>query len=158
MYNSTMQDEEVTFKDAYQFFIKNSEHIDLQRLVADFLRANWIKPDPDLSPSQFVTKQMRDNPDFAMHTIQKRAFASQNVGRTVELLRAWTPDAGGKVPAIKLVRESYGIGLKEAKDVVDALCGFIANGEKTPEQWCLNFDTHQRLAFDEIKEHMEKAE
>lgn len=158
MYNSTMQDEEVTFKDAYRFFIENSEHIDLQRLVADFLRANWINPDLNLSPSQFVTKQMRDNPDFAMSTIKKRVLASQNVGRTVELLTRWTPATGGKVPAIKLVRESYVMGLKDAKDVVDALCDFIANGEKMSESWDLNFAAYQRLAFNEIKEHMEKAE
>ncbi|OGI84050.1 50S ribosomal protein L7/L12 [Candidatus Nomurabacteria bacterium RIFCSPLOWO2_01_FULL_36_10b] len=48
---------------------------------------------------------------------------------TVEL----TSDGGAKIPVMKVVKEVLGLGLKEAKDLVDAVPSILKEGMKKEE-------------------------
>ena len=62
------------------------------------------------------------NVDGGSHTETPAAHNSSNIapGNAEEAVRALL-DSGNKIEAIKRVREQTGLGLKEAKDLVDAM-------------------------------------
>lgn len=78
----------------------------------------------DLASSKALVDALRQNPMGSMGgaqvqtTVQvaQKTLGGEDVQQVVSLIRS-----GKKIEAIKLVRESTGLGLKEAKDVVDGM-------------------------------------
>lgn len=155
VYNSTMRyepDAEPTAKDVVKFVVKNFEHIDMERLADEMAQASWITRPLELKASVFVSDQIKGNPAFAMARIERRVFACKNAPKIVEEMIA-----GQKVPAIKLIRQGYGLGLKEAKDIADHLQDelFIRNRVSSAYNCNATLGKDQQAAINEIMEHID---
>lgn len=157
VYNGTMHDQPVdnpTVKDVARFVTRNLHHIDMERLAADFERCAWITRAAGVKTSAFVAEQLHADPSFALRLIRQRVVACKNVPLIIAEMKAER-----KVPAIKLIREAFGIGLKEAKDIADHLHDetFIRFGTpKVPYNCSATFDEKSKAAFDEIMEQIDE--
>lgn len=155
VYNSTMQNElppEPTTKDVVKFVVQNLDRIDMERLANEIAKASWITRTNNIKASTFVLEQIRSDPSFAMAHIERRVFASKNAPKIIEEMVA-----GQKVPAIKLIRHGYSLGLKEAKELADRLQDelFLRDRVQAAYNSNVDFGNDQQAAFDEIMEHID---
>jgi len=88
-------------------------------IVAVFVFANIVTW---LIRKNAAAKTFTGNVDNSGYTETPSTHSSSNIapGNAEEAVRALLDD-GNKIEAIKLVREQTGLGLKEAKDLVDAM-------------------------------------
>ena len=143
---------EPTVKDVVKFVVQNLEHIDMERLANELAQASWITRTNNVKASAFVSEQIRSNPSFVLARAEKRVFAAKNAPKIIEEMVA-----GQKVPAIKLIRYGYSLGLKEAKDLADHLQDELFLRERVQAAYNSNvtFSKDQQAAFDEIMEHID---
>ncbi len=140
-------------KDVVKFIIQNLDHIDMERLADMLAQASWITRANGVKASTFVTEQIKGNPSFVLTRAEMRVFAAKNAPNVIAEMVA-----GNKIPAIKLIRQGYGIGLKEAKELADHLQDelFMRNKVKAAYNAQVTFGKEQQLAFNEIMEHIDE--
>lgn len=135
-----------------KYVVQNAEHLDMAR-VARRLAAVYFMPVPDIKPTAFIAERAKNSPALTLDIIQKCVLASSSAPIILTEL-----SGGNKVPAIKLIRQAYVLGLKEAKDVADRLQNelYIRNKTKTPYYSNdFEFSDEMQLAFDEIMERID---
>ena len=117
-----MDIQQPTSRDAVKFYLQNSGTIDLPRLIA-FMASRY--PGAFL---QFIEDAFGADADAVGHALAKR-----RPEEFLDLMKTQTKHfeaaseavkvmATNKVAAIKLIRQAWGFGLKEAKDIADNLC------------------------------------
>lgn len=157
-------DEQTTFtpQDAIRHFLQNQESIDLRALLQDFAVS---EPDGFLSflsdltgktPTQVAAAIVKQRPETFMRFAtggQVKFKAAQDV------IQYMTAVPMAKVPAIKKIREAWGFGLKEAKDVSDLLHAELCikgrvSGAYTAYTAFHQLPTECQGAFNYIKGHI----
>ena len=156
-------DEQTTFtpQDAIRHFLQNQESIDLRALLQDFAVS---EPDGFLSflsdltgktPTQVAAAIVKQRPE----TFMRFATGGQVKFKAAKgIVQDLTVVPMQKVPAIKKMREAWGFGLKEAKDVVDLLHEELCNkgrisGTYTAYTPPSTLSPELQAAFNYIKEH-----
>lgn len=117
----------MTPKEAVKFYLANQEAIDIPSLMRSFALHN---PDGFIKFLSDLTKKPMNHIGAGLVKLHPETFvhyASEHVGkfsaaREVVLIMMQPQvqtSASTKVQAIKLIRETWGLGLKEAKDIAD---------------------------------------
>lgn len=157
-------DEQTTFtpQDAVKYFLQNQESINLPALLQDFAVGepnNFLSFLSDLTgktPTQVAAAIVRQRPETFMRFAtggQVKFKAAQDV------IQCLTVVPMQKVPAIKRIREAWGFGLKEAKDVADLLHAELCDKGRVPGAYVAYTEFHQlpancQAAFNYIKGHI----
>lgn len=81
-------------------------------LIARVLRVRGIDPQDDM-----ISRQIRETDQRPPANLHDRGVLDANLLDEPEILRAI--ERGHKIEAIQLVRERFGLGLAEAKDLVE---------------------------------------
>lgn len=131
MYNGNMdQPTAITPQDALKYFLKNQDTVDLNALLRDFAVSepgNFLEFLSDLTgktPTQVAATIVKQRPETFMRFAtggQVKFKAARGIVHDLTVVQMQ------KVPAIKKIREAWGVGLKEAKDVVDLLQEELCN-------------------------------
>jgi len=142
-----------TSKDALQFYLANQDSVDLSKLVQEFIceSPTAFFELLGLKPGAVGAALAKGQPDLFMRLATQRSSRYLGAKKVVELA-----STDQRVPAIKKIREVYGLGLKEAKDVHDNLqhhlftLGVIANDYSTAPA----LHGEQLAAFNFLKEQL----
>jgi len=142
-----------TPQEALQFYLKNQDSIDLSKLVQEFICESPVAFFEllGLKPSTVGSALAKGQPGLFMRLATQRSSRYLGVKQVIELA-----STGQRVPAIKKIREVYGFGLKEAKDVHDNLqhhlftLGALADDYSTAPA----LHGEQLAAFNFIKEQL----
>lgn len=111
-------------KEAINFLLANSDKIDLDALAKDLLveKFSQVIELMGIDASDLLGKVAKGNPSLFMHYAVRHTKLST---MSQEVISAINSD--NIVSAIKLVREYYGLSLRETKDLTDNLRSFMKN-------------------------------
>lgn len=155
-------------KAAVRYFLKNSERIDPAEMIRHFATSEpsafnaFIAEVTGTTPAKLAGMLAKREPAtfLKLATRENRYFEVSR--EIVDLMRNTKTTQGfpdGKVPAIKKCREAWGLGLKEAKDVIDVvhtdmitMC-FLPENPSMPTYSANNLRPECLDAYNCIKEH-----
>jgi hypothetical protein len=151
----------VTSQDALKYFLRNQEKINLSDLLKDFAVS---EPDGFLSflsdltgktPTQVAAAIVKQRPETFMRFATGGQVKFQAARDAIQFLTGVTSQ---KVAAIKRIREAWGFGLKEAKDIADNLQEELYNRGRTSSPYTpstprYSMNAECLAAFNYIKEH-----
>ena len=150
----------VTPKDAVKFFLRNQQQVDLKEVIKSFAVGEtdafmeFLAELTGKTPTQIGAAMVKNQPALFMRhaTGNQTKFAAAR-----SILSDLTLNPIQKVSAIKKMREAWGLGLKDAKDIVDLLQHDLGVLGKIPQYSHLvplsSFSSEMRAAYDYVKRH-----
>lgn len=150
---------EVSQKDALKYYLQHADKIDIAQLVKNFAITQpqqfleFLEEVTQITPALLGGKIAKAMPAKFLELCSEEYSEYEACDIILTFMKA---NPMQKVPAIKKVRETWGLGLKEAKDVIDVLHHSLGvAGFTTPYNFTHpNLDEKQRKIFDKLKGRM----
>lgn len=146
----------ITTAEAVKHFLKNSRSVNLDLLVATMASREpqafleFIQKAFNIDPADFVGEMAKCDPVKFMDLIERSKGTFDGIGRSINFMLE-----GNKVDSIKECRQTFGLGLKEAKDVIDKLHEELAKMGKcaVPSYSAPHLNAELTGIFNEIMTH-----